>query len=203
MFHNVIFCLEILSTYVTRILIPYDYPCGKKVLDNVYSCNVPDSANGSSQNNAGTSLICCQALDRPAWNSFSEEQRWHPTILIFFTAIKTRFDVGLNRLWMNKHAVDEETEGKKHAVVHCQNMWSQIVPVASVWPFSPYKKKPDKCEAPQRSRIFCSVKGQVCSRGLLDPVKSGDTPLSVNLKYSKDSILTVLPCQGTDSWNNL
>ena len=81
MFHNVIYFLEILSTHVTRILIPYDYPCGKKVLDNVYSCNVPDSANGSSQNNAGFSLIHYQALGRPAWNSLSEEHCWCQTLM--------------------------------------------------------------------------------------------------------------------------
>ena len=60
---------------MTRIFIPYDYPCEKEVLDNVYSGKVPDSADESSQNNAGSSLICCQALGRPAWNSLSEEQR--------------------------------------------------------------------------------------------------------------------------------
>ena len=60
---------------MTRILIPYDYPCGKKVSDNVYSGKVPDAANGSSQNNAGSSLIPCQALGRPAWNSLFEEQK--------------------------------------------------------------------------------------------------------------------------------
>ena len=75
MFHNVIFSFEILSTYMTRILISYDYPCGKKVSENVHTGKVPDSANGSSQNNAGSSLIRCQALRRPAWNSLSEEQR--------------------------------------------------------------------------------------------------------------------------------
>ena len=41
---------------------------------------VPDSANGSSQNNVGYSVIHCQALDRPAWKYYSEEQRWHPTL---------------------------------------------------------------------------------------------------------------------------
>ena len=75
MIHNVIFCLKILSTYVKRILIPYDYSCGKMVSDNVYSDKVPDSANGSSQNNAGSFIIRCQALGGPAWNSLSEEQR--------------------------------------------------------------------------------------------------------------------------------
>ena len=83
MFLNVIFRLEILSTNMTRILIPYDYPCGKEVSDNVHRGKLPDSANGSSQNNAGSSLIRCQALGRPAWNSLSEEQRWCPTLSIF------------------------------------------------------------------------------------------------------------------------
>ena len=36
MFYNVMFCLEILSTYMTSILIPHDYPCGKEISDNVY-----------------------------------------------------------------------------------------------------------------------------------------------------------------------
>ena len=75
MFHHVIFCLELLSTNMTRILILYDYPCGKEVSDNVHT------ANRSNQNNAGASLIRCQALGRPAWNSLSEEQRWHPTVV--------------------------------------------------------------------------------------------------------------------------
>ena len=60
---------------MTRLLIPYNYPCIKKVSDIVYSGKVPDSANGSSQNNAGSSLIRCHALGRPAWYSLSEEQR--------------------------------------------------------------------------------------------------------------------------------
>ena len=36
MFHNVRFCLEILSTNMTSILIPYDYPCEQEVSDNVH-----------------------------------------------------------------------------------------------------------------------------------------------------------------------
>ena len=59
---------------MTRILISYDLSCDKDVSDNVYSGKVPDSANGSSQNNAVSSLIPCQALGRPVWNSLSEEQ---------------------------------------------------------------------------------------------------------------------------------
>ena len=62
------------------ILILCDYPCGKKASDNVYRCKVQYSAIGSSQNNTGSSLICCQALGRPAWNSHFEEQRRHPTL---------------------------------------------------------------------------------------------------------------------------
>ena len=61
------------------ILIIYDYPCGKEISDIVYSGNVPNSANRSSQNNAISSLIPCQALGRHSWNSHSEEQCWHPT----------------------------------------------------------------------------------------------------------------------------
>ena len=34
----------------------------KEVSDNVHRGKLPDSANGSSQNNAGSSLIRCQAL---------------------------------------------------------------------------------------------------------------------------------------------
>ena len=74
MFHNIIFCLEILFTNMTRILIPYDYPCEKEVSDNVHRGKLPDSTNGSSQNNAGSSLIRCQALGTPASNSLSDEQ---------------------------------------------------------------------------------------------------------------------------------
>ena len=59
-----------------------DYPCGEDVS---YSGKVPDSANGRSQNNSGSSLICCQALGRPAWNSHSEEQHWHTTLKGLFT----------------------------------------------------------------------------------------------------------------------
>ena len=56
-----------------------DYPCEKEVSDNVYSGKVQDSANGNTQNNAGSSLIHCEALGRPAWNS--EEQRWQPALV--------------------------------------------------------------------------------------------------------------------------
>ena len=59
-----------------------DYPRGKEVSDLVYSAKVPDSANLRSQNNAGSSLIRCQALGLPAWNSFSEEKRWHLTLVL-------------------------------------------------------------------------------------------------------------------------
>ena len=47
------------------ILILCDYPYGKEVSDNVYSGRIPDSANGSSQNKAGFSVIQCQSLGRP------------------------------------------------------------------------------------------------------------------------------------------
>ena len=57
-----------------------DYPCGKEVSDSVHNGEVPDSADGSSQNTAGSSLICCEALGIPAWNYHSEEERWHPTV---------------------------------------------------------------------------------------------------------------------------
>ena len=80
MFLNVIFILDILSTFMTMILILCDYPCWKEVSDTVHSGKVPDSANGSSQNNANSFLICCDALGRPAWNSHSEEQCWHPIL---------------------------------------------------------------------------------------------------------------------------
>ena len=66
MFHNVIFGHELLSTYMTMILILCDIQCEKEVWDIVYSVEVPDWANGSSKNNAGSSLICCEALGRPA-----------------------------------------------------------------------------------------------------------------------------------------
>ena len=39
-----------------------DYPCGKDILDIVYSGTVTDLANGSSQNNASSALIRRQAL---------------------------------------------------------------------------------------------------------------------------------------------
>ena len=38
---------------------------------------------GAVKKNACSSLICCLALGRPAWNSLSEEQRWHPTFMPF------------------------------------------------------------------------------------------------------------------------
>ena len=79
MFLYVIFRLELLFTHMKMILMLCDYPCGKDVSDNVYKCKVPDSANGCSQYNAGSSLIFCEALGRPSWNSHFEEQRWHPT----------------------------------------------------------------------------------------------------------------------------
>ena len=65
------------------IFILFDYPCRKEVLDNMYSGKVPDSSNGSSQNNAVSSLMRREALGRPAWNYHSEEQRWHPTLQPF------------------------------------------------------------------------------------------------------------------------
>ena len=34
----------------------------------MHNGKVPDSADGSSQNTAGSSLICCEALGIPAWN---------------------------------------------------------------------------------------------------------------------------------------
>ena len=69
MFHNVICLLEILSTYISRILILCEYPCWKEVSDNV-QCTSPIF----SQNNVGSYFAHCQALGRPAWNSDSEEQ---------------------------------------------------------------------------------------------------------------------------------
>ena len=66
MFHKDIVCLEILSMYMTLILDTCDYPCGKEVSNNGHRGNVPYSANGNSQRNAGSSLICCVALGRPA-----------------------------------------------------------------------------------------------------------------------------------------
>ena len=74
MFYNDIAFLEILSTYMTTILILCDYPSGKDVSNNVCSVKVPDSAIGSSQNTH------CQALGRPSRNFHSEEQHWQPTL---------------------------------------------------------------------------------------------------------------------------
>ena len=71
MFHNVIVLLELLPTYMTMIHIICDYTCGKQVSDIMYSGNVQESANGSSQNYAGLSLIHCEALGRLAWNAHS------------------------------------------------------------------------------------------------------------------------------------
>ena len=59
---------------MTVTLIICDYTCETDFSHNVYSGKVPDSANRSSQNNAGSSLIHCQALGRPAWNSLSKEK---------------------------------------------------------------------------------------------------------------------------------
>ena len=47
MSNNFIFLLEILSKYVTRIFIICDYPCGKGILDIVYSGTVINSFNGA------------------------------------------------------------------------------------------------------------------------------------------------------------
>ena len=57
-----------------------DFQCGKEILDSLYKCNVRDSDNGSSHNNAGSAHICREALGWPAWNSGSEEQHWFPTL---------------------------------------------------------------------------------------------------------------------------
>ena len=72
----------ILFTCMRKVLILCDYSFGKEVLDNMQSGKVPDSANGSSQNNSGYYLICFETLGRSAWNSYSEEQRWHPTFCL-------------------------------------------------------------------------------------------------------------------------
>ena len=57
------------------VLILYDYACEKRV-QTLNSGKVPDSANnGSSQKHSGSSLIQCEVLDRPAWNSHSKKQR--------------------------------------------------------------------------------------------------------------------------------
>ena len=89
MFHDVIFCLEILFTYITITFILGEYPCGKEILDILYKCKVTDSADGSSQNNAGSALIGHEALRRPACHSSSEEQRWLPTLYVAENIILT------------------------------------------------------------------------------------------------------------------
>ena len=76
MFHDIIFCLQILSKYITMKCILCDYPCVKDTLDTLYSNGkVTDLANGSGHKNAGSALIRCEALGQPACNSCSEEQR--------------------------------------------------------------------------------------------------------------------------------
>ena len=80
MFPHFQFRLDILSTIMTRILIPYDFSCEIEVSDNVHTNKLPDSANKNSQNDADSPLICCQALGRLPWISLSEEQCWHPTL---------------------------------------------------------------------------------------------------------------------------
>ena len=47
-----IFIIEFFFTYMTMTINLYDNPCGKDILDIVYSGTVTDSANGSSHNNA-------------------------------------------------------------------------------------------------------------------------------------------------------
>ena len=49
----------------------------------MHSGKVPYSANGISQNNESSSLICHQALGRPAWKSQWEEQCCHPILSRF------------------------------------------------------------------------------------------------------------------------
>ena len=98
MFHNFICCLqyfqniinlfEIFSLYMTMILILCDYPCGKEVSENVHSGKVPDSANESSNKTAGSSLIGCEALGRPAWNTHSKEQRCYQPLIPFFNPFR-------------------------------------------------------------------------------------------------------------------
>ena len=68
MFLYVIFCLDLLFTQMTRILILCDYPCGKGVSYNRYKCKVPDSADWSIKQISGSSVIRCEALGRPAWH---------------------------------------------------------------------------------------------------------------------------------------
>ena len=68
---------------MTMRLMLSDYTCGKEVSDSVYrlifsQCN---------ESNAGSSLIRCQSLGRPAWKSTSEEQLWHQTLTLLFKDI--------------------------------------------------------------------------------------------------------------------
>ena len=73
-----------------------DYPCGKEILHILFKCNVTDSANGSSHNNAGSALIRCEALGRPACNSSSEEQRWFPTLCLILNFEPVKQGLGNN-----------------------------------------------------------------------------------------------------------
>ena len=62
------------------ILILCVNPCKKESSDYVYSGKVPKSASGSSQNKAGSFLICFPSLGRPAWNPHTEEHHWQATL---------------------------------------------------------------------------------------------------------------------------
>ena len=54
------FCVDLFPRtrpYMTVAIILCDYPCGKDILDIVYSVTVTDSTNRSSHNNAGLAAI--------------------------------------------------------------------------------------------------------------------------------------------------
>ena len=89
---------------MTMILILCYCASGKEVSDSLQSGKVPDSANVISQINVSSYLIRCQALGRPAWNSHSEEQCWHPTLSIFFNPIS-----GSLNLWSVFPALEAAT----------------------------------------------------------------------------------------------
>ena len=51
---------------MTLALVLCDYPCGKDILDIMYSGSVTDLTNGSSHKNAGFTLIYHEPLGRQA-----------------------------------------------------------------------------------------------------------------------------------------
>ena len=63
-----------------RTIFLCNYPCGKQIVNIVYSGTVTDIANGISQNNAGFAVIGWEGQAWLGWNSAPDKQYWIATL---------------------------------------------------------------------------------------------------------------------------